>query len=169
MGVSADPAAGVGVLVIRDATTGGVPVTVIGTGVFPEAGVASRLAGGSAVGASDVGEGVGIPGEGVTVGSACSVTQATVSATIAPTKTIALIRFVSLFHMIRGRLFCLCHFDAAGISPGALFKHLHTRITRPAQNFVASLLACSVECSRYSVTPSSRSRFSPCGPRSTPR
>ena len=104
IGVSTEPTTGVAVLVIRAATTaedppGGVPVTVIGTGVFPEAGVASRLAGGSAVGASDVGEGVGIPGEGVAVGS---VTQAIVSAAIAPTKMIALMRFFSLCHIIRG-------------------------------------------------------------------
>ena len=106
MGVSTDPTAGVAVLVTRAATPavdtpGGVPVTVIGACVLPEIGVASELAGGSAVGASDVGSDVGEEGGvGDGVVSVCTVTQAVVSAAIAPTKMIALIRFFSLCHII---------------------------------------------------------------------
>lgn len=107
MAVSVGATAGVAVLVTRAATTtvdtpGGGVVTAIGVDALPETGVPSKLAGGSAVGAADVGEGVGIPGEGVDVGSACTVTQAVASIAIAPTRMIDLIRFVSLCHISRG-------------------------------------------------------------------
>ena len=258
--VSLGATVAVAVLMDRAATTavdtpgGGIIVTVIGVGVAAEIGVASALAGGSAVDRADVGEGVDVPKEGAGVVSACAVMQAVVSIAIAPTTMIALNRFVSLCHISRGnpsafatltgqylllrvirlhtfqnnthgaeipdfwvgkwcgmlnpiaspacrsakssplsqRLTKVCDMAIRGFqckpqtSPHVVWD-LHSNcwdeVWRAAEHVVAlfeityprrrgsraGLDRVKQICSHYSVTPSSRSRFSPCGPRSTPR